>query len=288
MKLLSYAKIKSFGELARIDKPIGIYLLLWPSLLGFLLAGTQKALNIKDFIIVIIGALLVRSCGCVINDISDYKIDKLVSRTAGRPLATGALTILEAWMFFIVLGLLSILLLLLTNTLTIKIATFFAFLICIYPLTKRFFSAPQFILGITFGSGVLIGYSLITSQITISLIILYIGVIAWIISFDTYYALEDIEDDKKIGINSTAILWGDNAIMIARTLHLLFYTAIILIAIINSFSYYFLVFLSLILIIFMYQKYLINDKNFIGAFKINNLIGILIVLGFTIEIIVIG
>ena len=288
MKFMSYAKIKSFGELARIDKPIGIYLLLWPSLLGFLLAGINNILNIKDFIIVIIGSILVRSCGCVINDISDYKIDKLVYRTAGRPLATGALTILEAWMFFIVLGFLSILLLLLTNTLTIKIATFFAFFICIYPLTKRFLSAPQFILGVTFGSGVLIGYTLITSQITISLIILYIGVIAWIISFDTYYALEDIEDDKKIGINSTAILWGDNAIMIARILHLLFYTAIILIAIINSFSYYFLVFLSLILIVFMYQKELIHNKNYIGAFKINNLIGILIVLGFIIEIIIIG
>ena len=153
---MSYKKIKSFGELARVDKPIGIYLLLWPSLLGFLLAGTQNILNFKDFMIVVIGSIIVRSCGCVINDISDYKIDKLVSRTAGRPLATGALTILEAWMFFIVLGLLSILLLLLTNSLTFKIATFFAFLICIYPITKRFFSAPQFILGITFGSGVLI------------------------------------------------------------------------------------------------------------------------------------
>ena len=285
---MSYKKIKSFGELARVDKPIGIYLLLWPSLLGFLLAGTQNILNIKDFMIVVIGSLIVRSCGCVINDISDYKIDKLVSRTAGRPLATGALTIFEAWMFFIVLGLLSILLLLLTNSLTFKIATFFAFLICIYPITKRFFSAPQFILGITFGSGVLIGYSLITSQITFSVIILYLGVIAWIISFDTYYALEDIEDDKKIGINSTAILWFDKAIMISRILHLLFYAAILMIAIINSFSYYFVVFFLSIFIVFVYQKKLIKNKDFIGAFKINNLIGILTVLGFAFEIIIIG
>ena len=190
-------------------------------------------------------------------------------------------------MFFIVLGLLSILLLLLTNSLTFKIATFFAFLICIYPITKRFFSAPQFILGITFGSGVLIGYSLITSQITFSVIILYLGVIAWIISFDTYYALEDIEDDKKIGINSTAILWGDKAIMISRILHLLLYAAILMIAIINSFSYYFVLFFSSIFIVFVYQKKLIKNKNFIGAFKINNLIGILTVLGFAFEIIII-
>ena len=143
-------------------------------------------------------------------------------------------------------------------------------------------------MGITFGSGVLIGYSLITSQITFSVIILYLGVIAWIISFDTYYALEDIEDDKKIGINSTAILWGDKAIMISRILHLLFYAAILMIAIINSFSYYFVLFFSSIFIVFVYQKKLIKNKNFIGAFKINNLIGILTVLGFAFEIIIIG
>jgi len=136
---MSYKKIKSFGELARLDKPIGIYLLLWPSLLGFLLAGTQNILNFKDFMIVVIGSIIVRSCGCVINDISDYKIDKLVSRTAGRPLATGALTILEAWMFFIVLGLLSILLLLLTNSLTLKLPLFLPFLYVYIQLQKDFF-----------------------------------------------------------------------------------------------------------------------------------------------------
>jgi len=286
--MISKNKLKSYIELARIDKPIGIYLLLWPAILGLLLAGTIDEIKIIDLLIVIIGSILVRSCGCVINDISDYKIDKLVSRTVGRPLATGALSLSEAWVFFLFLGLMSISLLLLTNPLTIKMGMFFAIFIIVYPLTKRFFKAPQFFLGVTFGSGSLISYSLVTSSLTLSIIILYLGLIAWIISFDTYYALEDIEDDRNLGVNSTAILWGDSAIKNARLLHLLFYASILVIAILNSFSYYFfLVFIALFLI-FMHQNKLIDNKKFLEAFKANNWVGMLAVIGFTLEIIILN
>ena len=286
--MISKNKLKSYIELARIDKPIGIYLLLWPAILGLLLAGTVDEIKIINLLIVIIGSILVRSCGCVINDISDYKIDKLVSRTVGRPLATGALSLSEAWVFFLFLGLMSISLLLLTNPLTIKMGIFFAIFIIVYPLTKRFFKAPQFFLGVTFGSGSLISYSLVTSSLTLSIIILYLGLIAWIISFDTYYALEDIEDDRNLGVNSTAILWGDSAIKIARLLHLLFYVSILVIAIMNSFSYYFfLVFIALFLI-FMYQNKLTDDEKFLAAFKANNWVGMLAVIGFTLEIIILN
>tara|TARA_B100000963_G_scaffold76620_1_gene64676 strand:+ start:2031 stop:2891 length:861 start_codon:yes stop_codon:yes gene_type:complete len=286
--MISKNKLKSYIELARIDKPIGIYLLLWPAILGLLLAGTIDEIKIINLLIVIIGSILVRSCGCVINDISDYKIDKLVSRTVGRPLATGALSLSEAWVFFLFLGLMSISLLLLTNPLTIKMGIFFAIFIIVYPLTKRFFKAPQFFLGVTFGSGSLISYSLVTSSLTLSIIILYLGLIAWIISFDTYYALEDIEDDRNLGVNSTAILWGDSAIKIARLLHLLFYVSILVIAIMNSFSYYFfLVFIALFLI-FIYQNKLTDDEKFLEAFKANNWVGMLTVIGFTLEIIILN
>ena len=277
-------KLKAYIELARIDKPIGIYLLLWPSLLGLFLAGLNSNISLKNLSIVILGCLLVRSCGCVINDISDSKIDRLVQRTAGRPLGTGALNIFEAWIFFFVLGLLSICLLVLTNTLTIKISIFFASLIVLYPLSKRFIPAPQFILGITFGSGSLIAYSLQSNDFTVSLMLLYTGIVAWIISFDTYYALEDKEDDLKININSTAIMWGENAIKYARILHLFFYASLILIAILNKFSYIFLLVIVLLLLVFIYQRKLINESKFLDAFKINNLVGIIVVLGFVIEI----
>lgn len=278
-------KIISFIELARLDKPIGIYLLLWPSLLGLLLGAIQsQTTDFINYLIVIIGSILVRSCGCVINDISDSKIDKQVSRTLNRPLANGSISIIEAWLFFILLGILSTSLLIFTNSLTVKISIFFALLIMLYPLTKRFLKAPQFFLGITFGSGSLIAYSLQSSVFSISLAILYLGIIAWIISFDTYYALEDKDDDLKININSTAILWGDNAIKYAQILQILFYVSLFLIAVINEFSlYFYLVFVGL-LMLFIYQTKLTKENKFIKCFKINNWIGILAVLGFSFQI----
>jgi len=278
-------KINSFIELARLDKPIGIYLLLWPSLLGYVLAGINSELEFGNFLIVIIGSILVRSCGCVINDISDHQIDKLVERTLSRPLASGSISLKEAWLFFIILGILSLTLLFQTNSLTIKISLFFAFLIILYPLTKRFFVAPQFVLGITFGSGSIIAYSLESNIFSISLAILYSGIIAWIISFDTYYALEDKKDDEQIGINSTAILWGNNSIIYSKMLHIFFYICLLAIGLINSFSYLFYILFFLLIYLFIFQTQIIKEKKYIEAFKINNWIGIASVIIFAIEII---
>ena len=280
-------KIKKFYKLARLDKPIGIYLLMWPSLLGLLLGGVQAgSTDIINYLIVILGSILVRSCGCVINDISDYKFDKYVKRTSERPLATGELTLKEAWAFFIILSCLSFALLLTTSILTVKIAIFFALLIVIYPLTKRFFLAPQFILGITFGSGSIISYSLQADVFSLSLLILYIAVIIWVISFDTVYAMEDLEDDKKIGIYSTPILWGDNTILISRSLHCIFYVLLGIIAIVNNFSMYF-IFTMLVLIYFHNEQIkLIDKKNYLDAFKYNSKIGFIAFVGFAVEILI--
>ena len=277
-------KLQPFIELARLDKPVGIYLLLWPSLLGLLLAGTSSQIQLKNILIVLIGSILVRSCGCIINDISDYKIDKQVKRTLTRPLARGSLSLFQAWVFFIILGISSLLILLFTNPLTIKISIFFAILITLYPLTKRFLSAPQFILGITFGSGSIIAYSLQSNIFSFSLAVLYLGVIAWIISFDTYYALEDKEDDLRININSTAVLWGDNAIKYAQILHLGFYASLLLIGIVNQFSYVFFLNFIILMALFFYQKELIKSNKFIEGFKINNLVGVVALIGFAFEI----
>ena len=278
-------KLQPFIELARLDKPVGIYLLLWPSLLGLILSGTSTQIQLKNILIVLIGSILVRSCGCVINDISDYKIDKQVKRTLTRPLARGSLSLFQAWVFFIILGISSLLILLFTNPLTIKISIFFAILITLYPLTKRFLSAPQFILGITFGSGSIIAYSLQSNIFSFSLAVLYLGVIAWIISFDTYYALEDKEDDLRININSTAVLWGDNAIKYAQILHLGFYASLLLIGIVNQFSYVFFLNFIILMALFFYQRELIKSNKFIEGFKINNLVGVVALIGFAFEII---
>ena len=278
-------KIIPYIELTRLNKPIGIYLLLWPALLGLILSSINTQLTFKNIFIVILGSIIVRSCGCVINDISDYRIDMHVKRTVNRPLANQSISIVEAWIIFIILGIISLVLLFFTNPLTIKISIFFALLITLYPLSKRFIRAPQFILGITFGSSCLIAYSLQSNEFTISLAILYIGIVAWIISFDTYYALEDKEDDLKININSTAILWGKNAVIYSKLLQITFYTCLLIIGIINKFSYLFLIGLLVLILIFMYQSKLIKNKMYIDAFKINNFVGMTAVIFFILEII---
>ena len=278
-------KIISYIELTRLNKPIGIYLLLWPALLGLILSSINTQLTFKNILIVIFGSIIVRSCGCVINDISDYRIDMLVKRTVNRPLANQSISIVEAWILFIILGIISLVLLFFTNPLTIKISIFFALLITLYPLSKRFIRAPQFILGITFGSSCLIAYSLQSNEFTISLAILYIGIVAWIMSFDTYYALEDKEDDLKININSTAILWGKNAVIYSKLLQITFYTCLLIIGIINKFSYLFLIGLLVLILIFMHQSKLIKNKMYIDAFKINNFVGMTAVIFFILEIV---
>jgi 4-hydroxybenzoate polyprenyltransferase len=272
-------------RLSRLDKPIGIYLLLWPSVLGLLLASLNEGyIDFKNYLIVIAGAILVRSCGCVINDISDHKFDRLVERTKDRPIASGEISLKQAWGFFIVLSIASLSLLLLTPTITIKLALSFSLLILLYPLAKRFIKAPQVILGITFGSGSIISYSLQSGSFSLSIIILYVGLVAWIVSFDSIYALEDIEDDAKIGINSTPILWGKKTVSIANILQLLFYAAIVLIAYLNTFSAFFIVIFSLLLALLYYQNKLVKAGRYLDAFKFNNNIGIVLVTGFILEI----
>ena len=274
-----------YFKLARLDKPVGIYLLLWPSLMGLMLGGINSDIyEVKNFFIVLIGAILVRSCGCVINDISDHRFDKLVSRTKDRPIASGQISLREAWLFFFLLALSSLGLLLFVPKTTIYISMIIAVFILLYPLTKRFLKAPQFFLGITFGSGTLISYSLVSTNLSLSILLLFIGTVLWIISFDTIYALEDIEDDKLIGINSTPILWDDKAIIISKILHLLFYFSLLLIFYINQFSPLFLAILLLLFCIYFYQNSLVNQGKYLKAFKMNNWVGMIASVGFAIEI----
>jgi len=278
-------KIISYIRLARLDKPIGIYLLLWPALLGLLLGTIAEGyIDFENILIVVIGSVLVRSCGCVINDISDHDFDRLVERTKNRPLASREISVKGAWIFFSFLSLASLSLLLITPPLTIKLALFFSLLILFYPLAKRFLKAPQLILGITFGSSSLISYSLQSASYTPSIIVLYFGLIAWIVSFDTFYALEDIDDDRKIGINSTPLLWGEKATTIANFLHIIFLFTLSLIAYINSFSIFFLFTMFCLIALFYFQNQLVKEKRFLEAFKLNNYVGMVAVLSFTLEI----
>ena len=277
-------KIQGFIELTRLDKPVGIYLLFWPSFIGLLLGAIDRgSIEFKNYFILIIGTVLVRSCGCIINDINDYKFDRLVSRTKNRPLASGKMGMTEAWLYFILLATLSLCLLFFVPLYTIYASLVVAVFIMIYPLTKRFLKAPQFFLGITFGSGTIIAFSLVSSDFSLSLLILFIGTVLWIISFDTIYAFEDIADDLKIGINSTPILWGDQALNISKYLHLAFYVSLALIGFINKFSLFFLLVLIILLGLYIHQRRLINNDQYLDAFKFNNWIGMFASMGFFIE-----
>lgn len=277
-------KIQGFIELTRLDKPVGIYLLFWPSFIGLLLGAIDRgSIEFKNYFILIIGTVLVRSCGCIINDINDYKFDRLVSRTKNRPLASGKMGMTEAWLYFILLATLSLCLLFFVPLYTIYASLVVAVFIMIYPLTKRFLKAPQFFLGITFGSGTIIAFSLVSSDFSLSLLILFIGTVLWIISFDTIYAFEDIADDLKIGINSTPILWGDQALNISKYLHLAFYVSLALIGFINKFSLFFLLILTILLGLYIHQRRLINNHQYLDAFKFNNWIGMFASIGFVIE-----
>ena len=279
------SKLMIYLRLARLDKPVGIYLLLWPSLIGLMLGIRNSGIyELKDFFIVLIGSILVRSCGCVINDISDYKFDKLVSRTKDRPIAKGEVSLKGAWIYFIILASSCLGLLMFVPKTTAQISVVIAVFILIYPMTKRFLKAPQFFLGITFGSGTLISYSLVSTNFSLSIFIMFLGTILWIISFDTIYALEDVDDDRVIGINSTPILWEDKTIIISKILHLLFYFSLLLIFYVNQFSLLFLAILFILLCIFLYQYSLVAERKYLKAFKTNHWVGMFATIGFAAEI----
>ena len=271
--------------MARLDKPIGIYLLLWPSLVGLFLSSINGQLLISNVLIVVMGAILVRSCGCVINDISDYRFDRLVERTKDRPLANGELNLLEGWIFFIVLGGLSLSLLLLTPVLTQILSLCFAILILVYPLSKRFFKLPQLILGITFGAGSLIAYSLQSNEINISIIILYIGILLWIVSFDTIYAMEDVKDDDIIGINSAPLAWGEKSIYYSKLLQLLFYISVVFVLIIEEFKLFIIIAQVIAFVLFEIKVNAhIKNKDYLKAFKLNHWLGFSIMISFIIQL----
>jgi len=279
------SKLMIYLRLARLDKPVGIYLLLWPSLIGLMLGISNSGIyDLKNFFIVLIGSILVRSCGCVINDISDYKFDKLVSRTKDRPIAKGEISLKSAWIFFCILASSCLGLLMFVPKTTAQISVVIAVFILMYPMTKRFLKAPQIFLGITFGSGTLISYSLVSTNFSLSIFIMFLGTILWIISFDTIYALEDVDDDRVIGINSTPILWEDKTIIISKILHLLFYFSLLLIFYVNQFSLLFLAILFILLCIFLYQYSLVAERKYLKAFKTNHWVGMFAAIGFAVEI----
>jgi len=278
-------QLKLFIDLTRLQKPIGFMLLFWPCAWGLTLAYDFSK-NITNYIFYLIlfflGAVLMRSAGCIVNDILDKEFDAKVFRTQNRPIASGKVSITQGVLYSIVLCFLALLVLLNFNLITIILALAsmpFAFT---YPLMKRFTYWPQLFLGITFNYGLILGWTAVNGEIEIVTIIFYIGAIFWTLGYDTIYGYQDIKDDEIIGLKSTSIKFKGEA----KQFLSICYSFLIIFFLIGGikmnlhFSYYLLIFIPFIHL-FFYQIKTFDSKNpssCLSIFKSNNFFGLMIFL----------
>ena len=275
-------KISGFVGITRLDKPIGIYLLLWPALIA-LLVSTEASINYSFVIIIIAGSILVRSTGCVINDIFDMKFDKEVERTKDRPLASGQLSKREAYYIFLVLSVFSLLFVSILERQTQLVCLFFAVCIVFYPLTKRFLKIPQIFLGLTFGSSIPIVFSMNGKLLDTSMWILYLANFFWIVAYDSFYAMSDYNDDKKLGVNSSITYWeqkSQNYIVLFQSFSLIFF---VFLGFLNDLGFIWYLAIFLVVLLFYYQHSMSRNNEHLKAFKNNNFIGLLFLLALLIE-----
>ena len=262
-------KITSFFRLARFDKPIGILLLLWPTMSALWLASNGFP-DANILVAFIFGVVVMRSAGCVINDLADADIDKHVERTRKRPLATGELSRKDALVFL--LFLLSIALYL-AISLGFKVVAWSLgglVLTIIYPFCKRFIKSPQVILGLTFSWSIPMAYVACGSEFNLSMFFLWVGVLIWIVVYDTFYALVDIDDDLKTGVFSTAILFGDKVSFVTSLSQITVLVLWAYLGTILEMSLLYFLMLIIVLLLFSRQQLLISTRQRKDCFKAFN------------------
>jgi 4-hydroxybenzoate polyprenyltransferase len=278
-------QLKLFIDLTRLRKPIGYMLLFWPCAWGLTLAyDFSNNLNNYFFYLLLffLGSVLMRSAGCIVNDILDKEFDKKVFRTKNRPIASGQISIKVAFIYASILCLLALLVLLNFNQFTIILALGSMPLAFTYPLMKRFTYWPQLFLGITFNYGLILGWTAIKGEIDIVMIIFYLGAIFWTLGYDTIYGFQDIKDDEIIGLKSTSIKFKGNE----KKFLFICYSLLLTLFLIGGYSmefnnlFYFLVIVPF-LHLFFYQikNFKSKDpKNCLKIFKSNNFFGLVIFL----------
>ena len=275
--------VKLIIELTRLNKPIGFMLLFWPCLWGLTLSyDFDLTLDVFIFygLLFISGSVLMRSAGCVVNDICDKNFDKLVERTKNRPIASGKISIRLAIIYAAILCIIAFLVLINFNKFTILMALIsmpFAFT---YPLMKRFMHWPQLFLGITFNYGLVLAWISIKNDISLIPIMFYLGAIFWTLGYDTIYGYQDIKDDEIIGVKSTSIKFKNNPKKFILICYLTFIAALILIGVLMKFNLFYFLFLIipiLQLIFSQIYKLNVNDPlNCLAKFKSNNFLGLII------------
>ena len=266
----------------RLDRPIGFLLLFYPISFSLVSQSNYDYELLKYFILFFIGSVVMRSAGCVINDILDKKIDKKVKRTQSRPLASSKLTILKACVTLVILLLIGLLILINLNTPSIILGFLIIPLVILYPLAKRFFALPQLILAMTYNWGCMIGWVAISSPYNFNnIFILYLSLVIWTIVYDTIYAVQDEEEDIKMNLYSTAVLFGSKKLLILNSLIIIQYFLLIVFGYKMDYGIIFYVIVVLISLInigdinFLWK----NDARKSGLyFKRNNYYGFLILL----------
>ena len=278
-------QLKLFIDLTRLKKPIGFMLLFWPCAWGLSLAyDFSKGFYVYAFYLILffLGSVLMRSAGCIVNDILDKEFDAKVFRTKNRPIASGKISVKLAIIYSIILCFFALLVLLNFNLLTIILALGSMPLAFIYPLMKRYTYWPQLFLGITFNFGLILGWTAIKGDINILPILLYIGAIFWTLGYDTIYGYQDIKDDEIIGLKSTSIKFKGNEKTFLYTCYTFFFLLFLTIGFLMNLNYIFFLF-SLILLfhLFLYQIKTFNSKdpnNCLKIFKSNNTFGFLVLI----------
>jgi 4-hydroxybenzoate polyprenyltransferase len=278
-------QLNLFIELARLKKPIGFLLLFWPCAWGLTLAYDFSN-NLNDYffylILFFLGSILMRSAGCIVNDISDKEFDKKVERTKNRPIASNKISVKLAIFYTVILCSLAFLVLINFNNLTIILALGSMPLAFTYPLMKRFTYWPQLFLGITFNYGLVLGWTATQNEISVVPVIFYLGAIFWTLGYDTIYGFQDIKDDEIIGVKSTSIKFKKNPKLFLLLCYLLFISSLIIVGFIMNFNYLFYIILltSMIHLLFfqVYRLNFRNPKDCLRIFKSNNLLGFLILI----------
>ena len=276
-------QLNLFIELTRLKKPIGYLLLFWPCAWGLtLIYDFTGKLNIYFYYLVLffLGSVLMRSAGCIVNDILDRKFDKKVKRTKNRPIASGKIKVQIGFLYAFILCLLAFLVLINFNYFTIMIALASMPLAFTYPLMKRFTYWPQLFLGITFNYGLILGWTSISEQLDIVPIIFYLGAIFWTLGYDTIYGFQDIKDDEIIGVKSTSIKFKGTAKIFLILCYLSLISSLVIGGLMMNFnSIYFLSITIPIIHLFFYQINNFDSKNpasCLKIFKSNNYLGIII------------
>ena len=262
-------KINSLLRLARFDKPIGILLLLWPTMSALWLASNGFP-DVNILMIFIIGVVVMRSAGCVINDLADTEIDKHVERTRRRPLATGELSTKEALVFLLFLLSIALCLAIVLGFKVVAWSLGGLVLTIIYPFCKRFIKSPQVILGLTFSWSIPMAYVACGTEFNLSMFFLWVGVLIWIVVYDTFYALVDIDDDLKTGVFSTAILFGDKVSFITSLSQIIVLLVWAYLGTILEMSLIYFLMLILILLLFYRQQLLISAREKKDCFRAFN------------------